>query len=73
MQIAKSMNDPKRAAKFMDEERKSEDNAAKDLGKETARLAGMKKGGKVRTTGKRTLHKGEIVARKCKSRSSGRR
>lgn len=34
--------------------------------------AGMKKGGKVRATGKRTLHKGEMVSRKsCRSGSRG--
>jgi hypothetical protein len=35
--------------------------------------AGMRKGGKVRATGQRKLHRGESVARNVKSRSSGRR
>lgn len=38
-------------------------------------LRGMKKGGKVRATGRRMLHKGEMVARKAgrsKSRPCGR-
>lgn len=36
---------------------------------------GMRKGGTVRATGKRTLHKGEMVSRKasrCKTRGGGR-
>lgn len=36
-------------------------------------LSGMAKGGKVMATGKRRLHKGELVARKsCRSKSRGR-
>lgn len=38
------------------------------LKREERAKAGMKKGGKVRATGKRKLHRGEVVARK-----SGRR
>ena len=30
-----------------------------------SQLQGMRKGGKVRATGKRNLHRGESVARKC--------
>lgn len=43
--------------------------------REEKKRAGMARGGKVRATGVRTLHKGEMVVRKtnrCKSRSSGR-
>lgn len=61
---AKSVNDPKKAQKFLDEDRESAAKAGKRLAEEESRLAGMKKGGKVRATGKRMLHKGEMVGRK---------
>jgi hypothetical protein len=38
-----------------------------------AELRGMAKGGKVRATGSRKLHKGEVVSRAAKTRSCGRR
>jgi hypothetical protein len=46
-----------------------------ELKRQEDERAGMKKGGKVRATGKRMLHKGEMVARKgtrCKTRSCSR-
>jgi hypothetical protein len=64
MMIAKSMNDPGKAQKFLNKDREATQKAGRDLAKEEARLSGMEKGGKVRATGKRKLHKGEIVARK---------
>lgn len=58
--------------KFLDEDRASAAKAGRKLAEEESRLAGMKKGGKVRATGKRMLHKGEMVGRKaCRTKSRG--
>lgn len=72
---ATKMASPEKTEKFLGKAREDEAKAGAKFGKEVARLEGMKKGGKVRATGKRSLHKGEMVARKkgrSKTRGSGR-
>lgn len=53
--------------KAMSDEAKTGDK----LREETSDLAGMKKGGTVRATGKRKLHRGEMVRKKTRSSSRG--